>query len=356
MEDMGWQPGGGDKDFWDIMYKIETDGFNYKITCVVGFTAYLHNFYVTTGGVKNIIWADCFHHNGESVVVNGIGAGSLTFGANSTGKVQLNGNNITVTGLNTTAPIFTPIIESGSDTPGTDTLTLDARPTSDGDVNNSDYAGVMQDGSIRKLALVKNGTGELKLSGNNTYTGPTNVNGGTLLVNGTNTGGGTYTVASTATLGGTGTIGSPVIVQSGGYLAPGASVGTLHVGSLAVPGSVTMAEDSIYDWEFGDTSTDKVEIAGDLTLDPGWRLKLVDVGGTPQAGNQYDLFTFTGTFSGDFAGVIDASGVSWDTAYAVICLEDTPGGGRVYIANIPEPATLSLLALGGLVLIRRRRK
>jgi hypothetical protein len=95
---------------------------------------------------------------------------------------------------------------------------------------------------------------------------------------------------------------------------------------------------------------------GDLTLDPGWRLKMVDVGGTPQASNQYDLFTFTGTFSGTFAGVIDASGVSWDIAYAVICLENTTAGGRVYITNLPEPATLSLLALGGLVLIRRRRK
>ena len=250
LEDNAWR-GGGDKDFWDVMYKVETDGINYKLTVVPGYTAYLHNLTLGTGPGKKILIADTWHNGGKTVEVNGM-----------------------------------------------------------------------------------------------------------------HTGGGTYTVASTATLGGTGTIGSPVIVQSGGHLAPGASVGDLHVGSLAVPGSVTMSANSIYDWELGDISDDMVDIMGDLTLDPGWRLKLVDAGGTPQASNQYDLFTFTGTFSGTFAGVIDASGVSWDITYAVICLENTPVGWRVYITNLPEPATLSLLALlalslpkrGGPAVLRRRRR
>jgi len=80
LEDNAWK-GGGDKDFWDIIFKIETDDINYKITCVVGVTGYLHNFYVLKGGVKNIIWADCRLFNGQTVQVKGTGVAS--YGVNT---------------------------------------------------------------------------------------------------------------------------------------------------------------------------------------------------------------------------------------------------------------------------------
>ena len=102
---------------------------------------------------------------------------TLAFGASSTGKVQLNGNSMTVVGLNTNATVGTPILENGSGTAGTDTLT----------VNNAaanTFAGVLQDGSTRLLALTKGAAGTLTLSGTNTYTGGTTINGGTLLLSG----------------------------------------------------------------------------------------------------------------------------------------------------------------------------
>ncbi|MEI6656692.1 MAG: autotransporter-associated beta strand repeat-containing protein, partial [Verrucomicrobiota bacterium] len=104
---------------------------------------------------------------------------SLVFGNGSTGKVRLNGNNLTVIGLNTNAAVGSPIIESGSGTAGTDTLTLDAWRTVSGALNPSSYGGVLRDGSTRQLALIKNGPSMLTLAGNNSYSGGTTVTGGT---------------------------------------------------------------------------------------------------------------------------------------------------------------------------------
>ena len=126
---------------------------------------------------------------------------TLLFGSGSTGKVRLFGNSMTVVGLNTNANIGTPILESASALAGTDTLT----------VNNAaanTFAGVLQDGSTRLLALTKGAAGTLTLSGTNTYTGGTIINGGTLLAtaaanlpstgNLTNNAGGTFSMVNSA--------------------------------------------------------------------------------------------------------------------------------------------------------------
>ncbi len=66
-------------------------------------------------------------------------------------------------------------------------------------------------------SVTQNGTGNLVLSGNNTYTGATNINSGTLAVNGDDTAAtGAVTVASGATLTGTGKVGgaSPTAAPS----------------------------------------------------------------------------------------------------------------------------------------------
>ncbi len=100
---------------------------------------------------------------------------ALAFGVNSTGKLQLNGTSLSLTDLTTNATVGTPIIESGSASAGTDTLTVTTAST-------DAYAGVLQNGGTRLLGLTKSGTGTLTLSGTNTFSGNIAVTGGTLAV------------------------------------------------------------------------------------------------------------------------------------------------------------------------------
>lgn len=119
--------------------------------------------------------------NGAAVAQMGAATGlpadaSVTFGAGSAGKLQLNGNNLTLAGLNTNATLGTPIVESGSATAGTDILTV-----TNGTGATSTFAGTLRNGSTRLLGLAKSGAGTLALSGTaNTYTGKTVIDGGTL--------------------------------------------------------------------------------------------------------------------------------------------------------------------------------
>lgn len=96
---------------------------------------------------------------------------ALVFGSASTGIVRLNGNNMTVVGLNTTGLSSSPIVENGSGI--TDSVLTYSTTT------NSTFSGVLRDGAANKLALTTAGTGILTLSGasSNTYTGKTTVGG-----------------------------------------------------------------------------------------------------------------------------------------------------------------------------------
>ncbi|HEX8297267.1 MAG TPA: autotransporter-associated beta strand repeat-containing protein [Chthoniobacteraceae bacterium] len=102
-------------------------------------------------------------------------ASSVAFGANSTGKLQLNGNNLTIANLTTNAAVGTPIVESGSATPGTDMLTISS-------TGAGTYAGLLRNGSARLLAVSKTGSGAFTLTGANTFSGGTTVTSGTLKI------------------------------------------------------------------------------------------------------------------------------------------------------------------------------
>ena len=145
-----------------------------------------------------------------------------------------------------------------------------------------------------------------------------------------------------------------------GTLSPGDSPGT-----FSVIGDLTLPDGSIYEWELGPGTHDLVALEGDLTLADGWTLRLADAGGTSTPSEGFDLFTYTGTYTGlpSFDGAtIDGSRVEgsgrWDWSEAEINVD----GNRVYLTGlivVPEPATTTLAAialLGFLVRARRGRR
>jgi len=193
-----------------------------------------------------------------------------------------------------------------------------------------EFAGAIAGTSTNKLD--KQGTGTWTLSGTNLYTGTTRIRTGTLVVSGS-CDNSDVTVNNTGTLGGGGSVKS-LAVEDGGMVSPGNSVGTLSV----VDGNTSLAANAVYEWQFGGgTSADLVAVTGELTLNDDWKLKLVDIGETPNGTQEYDLFTFTGDYFGNVnfgLGNIDVSEVSWETASASIGVD----ANSVYITGIGTSA------------------
>lgn len=131
--------------------------------------------------------------------------------------------------------------------------------------------------------LEKTGAGQLILTGVHSYTGPTLVSAGTLTLNGTLAS--AVTVASNATLGGNGTLGT-LLVQSGGILAPGNSIGTLNVN-----GDATLASGSTYEVEVDNAgNSDRLNATGAIHIGSGVTLNVRPENGT-NSGANYALET-----------------------------------------------------------------
>jgi fibronectin-binding autotransporter adhesin len=282
-------------------------------------------------GTSSTLTAATYALSGGTVAGN-LGTGTI----NSSGAVVLNGTagaltvnvtagTLTLGSANRLADGATVEVSGGTlamdfnDTVGAVTLSSGAISGA-GTLTGSSYA-LTDTGTIGvnlgsgPAGLTKTGAGAATLSGNNAYTGATTVTEGTLLVNGNQSlATGAITVADGASLGGIGVIGGAVKVNAGGTIRPGNGAGTLNVGTVATPKSVTMDADSIYQWQFDGAAGDTVAIHGDLTLTSGWKLALVDAGGTPTQNVKYDLFTYTGSLTGSVAAAIDYGSTGWGAA------------------------------------------
>jgi autotransporter-associated beta strand protein len=174
--------------------------------------------------------------------------------------------------------------------------------------------------------FTKVGAGTLLLQGANTYTGNTVVNAGTV--------------------GGLGNANSDFIIENGGTLSPGASAGTLATNDLDLQSGGTLFI------ELGGltagTEYDQVLASGDVSLSGDLVISFID-GFSPEF---EDVFT-----------IID--GASVEGTFGSVSVLNSPGyfeliytGDQVLLSSfqIPEPSSLSLLGLGALVLLRRRRR
>ncbi len=110
--------------------------------------------------------------------------------------------------------------------------------------------------------LTKSGSGELNLTGINTYIGDTTITAGRLSVNGQIGGGSSTTYVDGGTLGGSGTILGSVEVNAGGIHAPGNSIGT-----QTISGSYLLNTGGILQIEANaEGQSDKVIVGGTVNL------------------------------------------------------------------------------------------
>jgi len=159
---------------------------------------------------------------------------------------------------------------------------------------------------------------------------------GTMLINSNSTYTGITTVAEGA-FGGTGSISSNITVASGATLAPGASTGTLTINADATI-------DGILAFELDGAASDLLVVSGILDID-GSTLDVSDLGGG-WTENVYVVAEY-GTLNGTFGTI-----TGLDPAYSVVY----DYAGSTQVALIPEPAAISLLSLGALGLLIRRRR
>ncbi len=250
--------------------------------------------------------------------VNIAAAGTLSIGAGFIGGTATIGN---LTGAGRIDTAF----NSGS---GTRTLQI---------CQNTDgaFSGLVADAtSNRILALTKTGPATLTLSGTNTYTGPTAVNNGTLLINGT-INSSAVTVQSGAILGGGGVIGGAVSVESGGTLSPGASIGTLTISN-----NLTLAATTFVEIDPSNGQCDLVQGLGNVTY--GGTLVVSNLAGTLTNGQSFQLFSASGTKTGNFTNITPAL-----TGERLWSFNPTNGVLSVVSATATYPTNLSCSFSGG---------
>ncbi len=185
-------------------------------------------------------------------------------------------------------------------------------------------SGAISRGPEGNGSIVKNGTGTLALTGNNTYNGATIVSAGTLLVTGA-LGNTNVTVEAAATIGGTGNLGGSLTFETGSFLdLSSAAIGLTSTDILTVSGSITLNDfgfENLVGWDasLAETGTYTL-INGDGTV--------TLAGTTPTLSNPYD-------FGNGKQGYFQQ--------------------GSLQVVIIPEPRAALLGGIGMLLLLRRRR-
>jgi fibronectin-binding autotransporter adhesin len=271
-----------------------------------------------TSGSNNLVTGD----------LNLAGNAFLSLGAGSSAKSEQIANSATVTMSGTSN------FKLGSETSGSATETIT------GLVLNDNATLEFQANDVSRLIL---GTGTPTTRGlhlttggslivNNTFDPAYNVNG--VAADASRV----LTVVSGATLGGSGTIGSTNFgsVVINGKIAPGNSAGTLNL-------NVPLTVNGTYEYEAGDL----LNILGSLTLGGSSVLDLV---GSLDPSQNYTIATYTNGLTGTFSDV-DSS----ITATHFLVYGPETGSGSVMLMAIPEPGSVALIALGGLMIGVRRR-
>ena len=201
------------------------------------------------------------------------------------------------------------------------------------------------------VGINKIGGGTVVLSGSNSYRGATTVTAGRLTVNGL-LGNGNVSVAAGSILAGSGTIGGAVSMN--GTLSPGNSPGVLTLASLVLSSSATTLMEINGQTRGGQYDGINLTTSGGLTY--GGLLSLsFGLGSAVADQTTFDLFNFSGTPLGDFAGVTSTGAVyagtwlqvgsgTWSLVSGSQTLTFRAATGDIIV--VPEPGALALAAAG----------
>jgi fibronectin-binding autotransporter adhesin len=191
----------------------------------------------------------------------------------------------------------------------------------DGTAEGAGYRATIASALTGSAGLAKTDLGTLALTGTNSYSGATDVIGGTLAVDGS-IANSAVTVHDGARLTGNGTVGA-TSVATGGTIAPGHSIGTLHVA-----GGYGQQAGSTYAVEVDPTSTasDRIEVTGTAELQSGAALSVSKTTDAPyKLGTRYTVLTTTDGLRGSFA-------VTGDTALTAFAgLTDIYDANNAYL-------------------------
>jgi len=172
------------------------------------------------------------------------------------------------------------------------------------------FEGIITNG-INEAAIIKVGTGTLRLSGNSPYTGTTTIESGTLQVDGTINS--SAITVNAGALSGNGTLGGAVTVQPNGVLSPGASIGRLTINN-----SLILSFGSTNVMEIHKAAGTNDSIVGLQSVSYGGTLVVNNLGGALAEGDSFKLFeVVTGIYFGayDFMELpVLGQDLYWDTS------------------------------------------
>lgn len=335
----------------------QTDGYNFRLRKTgagalrISAANFLPKVTVTAG--KLIV----NHANALGASRTGDG-GSANLVTVDGGTLDLNGFSPSVGGLQD-GGVTTGVIRN--DGGAASTLTVGSSGAS------TTYGGLIENG-VNTVALAKTGTGDLTLSGINTYTGGTTISQGVLRVansdSAVSTGDITFagnSTLSTASGGGARSLANNITINSGVTASTDGGFFTLTLGGV-ISGAGSLTTASINTTELNGANT----YGGDTTVIGGTTLKLgasASIANSPiiTANGTFDVASVSGGFTlgaaqtlkgnGTVNGAVTANGtIAPGTSIGTLTLNNSPtlsGTTLMELDKSASPATNDLLVVSG---------